>query len=197
MASKKVEVILEFDSKGAVTKIRDAEGRFMAMSKGADKAAVSAKRLSIGLGQIALAAVSLVSIREGFQLVSEAVELAGVQQIAERKLEQALINTGDASEESANQLKKLASEVQNVSNFGDEAIITAQAMLLSFREVGGAQGAAMLTPVLADLAAGMANVSGETVDLNQAAAAIGKVFTGGAGALTRYGISYLKRRKKH
>ena len=195
MATKKVEVILEFDSKGAVTKIKDTEGKFIAMSKGADKAASSVKRLSIGIGQIALAAASIISIREAFQLVSESVELAGIQQIAERKLEQALLNTGDASEESAAQLKALASEVQNFSNFGDEAIITAQALLLSFGEVGGAQGAAILTPRLADVAAGIQSVTGEATDLNTVAQAVGRALTQGAGALTRYGVSMTEAQK--
>ena len=163
MASKKkVEVELIFDSKGAITGIKNAEGELLDLDKAANKNVKSMAQLStamkIGIAGAALAMAA--AARKGFQVLSESVELAGVQQIAERKLEQALLNTGDASEESANQLKKLASEVQNVSNFGDEAIITAQAMLLSFSEVSGAEGAALLTSRLADVAAGVADANG-------------------------------------
>ena len=149
--------------------------------------------MKIGIAGAALAMAA--AARKGFQVLSESVELAGVQQIAERKLEQALRNTGDASEESAEQLKKLASEVQNVSNFGDEAIITAQALLLSFAEVGGAQGAALLTPRLADLQAGIQGLTGESTDLNAVTQAVGRALTQGSGALSRYGISMTEAQK--
>lgn len=128
-------------------------------------------------------------VRGGIDLLNESVQAAGIQQIAERKLDQALLNLGDASDESREKLAGIASEAQRFSNFGDEAIITAQAMLLSFRGLGGAEGVGLLTPRLADAAAGIARVTGETTDLNQVAAALGKATTSGAGALTRYGIS--------
>ena len=133
--------------------------------------------------------VAIAALYKGIRLLSESVKLAGIQQIADRKLEQALRNTGDASTESAERLKRLARELQSVSNFGDEAIITAQAMLLSFKEVGGAQGAELLTSRLADMAAGVAKATGETSDLNQMALLLGRALTTGSGALTRVGVS--------
>ncbi len=199
MASKKkVEVELIFDSKGAITGIKTAEGELLDLDKAANKNVASMAKLSTAMkvGVAAAALAMAAAARKGFQVLSESVELAGVQQIAERKLEQALRNTGDASEESAEQLKKLASEVQNVSNFGDEAIITAQAMLLSFSEVSGAEGAALLTSRLADVAAGVADANGQTIGLNAAAAALGKALGGGAGALREYGISLSKSQEE-
>lgn len=189
--SKKIEIQLIVDEKGAVTGVRSADGAIVDLRRSTEAAERSTKRLStsmkIGLAAAAVAVAGLA--RKGFNVLNQAVKDAGVQQIAERKLEQALKNTGDASEASARQLKQLASEVQNVSNFGDEAIITAQAMLLSFAEVGGARGAAMLTPRLADVAAGVAKVTGQTVDLNTVSAALGKSLAQGAGSLREYGIS--------
>ena len=68
-------------------------------------------------------------------------------------------------------------------------------MLLSFGEVGGAQGAALLTPRLADVAAGIQSVTGEATDLNTVSTALGKALSTGAGALTRYGISLTDSQK--
>ena len=46
----------------------------------------TAMKVGVAAAALAMAAAA----RKGFQVLSESVELAGVQQIAERKLEQAL-----------------------------------------------------------------------------------------------------------
>ena len=94
MASKKkVEVELIFDSKGAITGIKNAEGELLDLDKAANKNVKSMAQLStamkIGIAGAALAMAA--AARKGFQVLSESVELAGIQQIAERKLEQALL----------------------------------------------------------------------------------------------------------
>lgn len=192
----KVVVDLVIDSTGAVRGVRTADGEVRKFERTAGR---TAGRLQQGwkrlVGTFAGVTAGIMAMRRGFRLLSESVRLAGIQQIAERKLEQALRNTGDASAESANQLKDLAKEIQRVSNFGDEAVITAQALLLSFKEVGGAQGAELLTHNLADTAAGLAKVTGEAVDLNTVAQAVGRALTQGAGALSRYGVSMTEAEK--
>ncbi len=50
-------------------------------------------------------------------------------------------------------------------------------------------GIPLLIPRLADVAAGLSSVTGESVDLNQVSVAIGKSLAMGAGALKRYGVS--------
>lgn len=189
---KKVEVELIFDPEGkGVKAVRTADGEILNLEKGVDKTEKSTKKLSTAM-KVGLAGALIgvaTAAKKGFNVLNESIELAGIQQIAERKLEQALANLGDTSEASADQLKQIASETQAFSNFGDEAIITAQAMLLSFGSVAGPEGAGLLTPRLADLAAGVANATGQTIDLNAAAAALGKALGGGAGALREYGIS--------
>jgi len=196
--AKKVEVELIIDKNGAVTAVKTADGELLKLRDTTDKVDRSTKRLSTSMKVgLAAALVGVASLaRKGFQELNQSVQLAGVQQIAEAKLEQALRNTGDASEESAAMLKGLAAETQRFSNFGDEAIITAQAMLLSFAQVGGAQGAALLTPRLADVAAGVAKVTGQTVDLNTVSAALGKALAQGAGSLKEYGISLSKAQEE-
>lgn len=151
--------------------------------------------MNVALGTLAAqgavaAARALNSLaRRGIRELNDAVRLAGIQQIADRKLEQALRNMGVGAEDALPALKQLAEETASYSNFTDEAIITAQAFLASFQEVSGPQGIALLTPRLADVAAGVAKVTGETADLNQIAALMGRALTSGAGALTEVGVS--------
>ena len=54
------------------------------------------------------------------------------QEQAEAKLETVLQSTGYAAGVTSEELKNMASELQKVTTFGDEAIIEAQALLLTF-----------------------------------------------------------------
>lgn len=205
MATRKVKIELEVDSKGGVIGVRKLDGSLKKLEKTTTK--TGKKAFDLGgafqtmLGNLAAGAVSSAIAglqrlaRAGFRFLSESVGLAGIQDIAERKLEQALKNVGDESADSAAELAKVARELQKVSNFGDETIITAQALLLSFGEVGGKEGAALLSKNLVDTAAGLAKTTGEAVDLNTIAQALGRALTQGAGALTRYGVSMTEAQK--
>ncbi len=197
MAKKKVvKVELEFDAHGAVRRIRGADGRFIALSKSANKADRSVRQLSesMKLGLVAALVGVTAAARSGIQALNESAKLARIQEIAENKLAAGLRNVGDASEEKQLMLQKLASEVQRYSNFGDESIITAQAMLTTFGLT--ADQIAVLTPRLADMAAGVARANGETVDLNQVAQSMGKAIVDGASALKRYGVSLSKAQEE-
>lgn len=186
---KKVEVELVFDSKGSLSAIKTVDGQIHRLKKTTDKTDKSTRKLSnsIKLGLVAALVGAAAAARKGIDVMSESAQLAETQNIAERKLAASLRNVGDASQEKQQMLKKLAAEVQTYSNFGDEAIITAQAMLGTFAL--SADEIALLTPRLADMAAGVAKTTGETVDLNQVAQALGKATVEGASALKRYGIT--------
>lgn len=203
MAKARIEI--DFDASGLVTGLKvsgkqiDVFGKQVAGSKAgilnwgrildntmANLASGAIRRLTRGFGDL---------VRFGIRTLNDSVKLAGIQQIAENKLSQAIANTGAATEEWLPRLKAVAAEVQNLSNFGDEQIITAQALLLSFKEVSGPEGAEILTKRLADVAAGLAKSSGQAVDLNTVAQAVGRSLTAGAGALSRYGISMSEAEK--
>lgn len=83
-------------------------------------------------------------------------------------------------------LSEQASALQKVTKYNDEAIKSAQAMLATFQL--NSEQIGVLTPRLADMAAGLEKATGETVDLQTVAIAVGKAVTLGAGALTRYGV---------
>lgn len=83
-------------------------------------------------------------------------------------------------------LKEQAKELQKVTTFGDEQIVSAQAMASTFAlNVDQVQ---KLTPRILDMAAAMEKSTGTGVDLEQITIALGKAMTTGVGALTRYGV---------
>lgn len=134
---------------------------FMAMIPGPLKAAVS-----IG-----------VLIRVGRDMIRAAEE----QEQAEAKLNSAILATGRAGQISAVQLKDLASELQQVTLFGDEATISALAMTQQLADLNQDQ-LKRITPLIQDFSAAMG------VDLNTAANLVGKTLGSTTNALSRYGI---------
>ncbi|MAQ95038.1 MAG: hypothetical protein CMM84_16105 [Rhodothermaceae bacterium] len=173
--------------------LKTAEGDVVRVGKAAD----TAKSKVGGLGGVFRNlvapllgfAAALAAIRKGLALVAESIKLAGIQAIADNKLAQAILNTGAAVEEWKPRLDAAANALQAVSNYGNEMVQTAQAMLLSFAEAAGPRGVEFLTSRLGDMAAGVTKTSGAVVDLNQMAALMGRALTTGASALKRVGIS--------
>jgi|TARA_R100000482_G_C5132495_1_gene153121 hypothetical protein len=114
------------------------------------------------------------------------------QEQAERKLETALTSTGYAAGVSAEELKNLASELQSVSTFGDEAIIEAQALLLTFTKVGK-DVFPMATESILNMSAAMGT------DLKSSTIMLGKALNdpiAGVTALTRAGVQLTETQKE-
>ena len=197
--ARKLTLELELDDNGMARKLRLNKDEVIDLGDAVDKVTRKSKKFgditSVAFGQLAAQGISRLArglgnlARRGFGELNKAVEAAGIQQIAENKLRQALKNLGDTSEESFQRLKASASALQDVSNFGDEATLTAQAMLLTFKEVSGAEGAELLTSRMADTAAGLQKVSGQAVDMNNVAALMGKALVESASSLKRVGVS--------
>jgi len=101
------------------------------------------------------------------------IDLAGKQELAEKKLEAALGRTSKA-------LLKQASALQKVSMFGDEAIIEAQALIAAF--VDDEEAIKKATAATLDLAAA------KGMDLNAAADLVSKTLGSSTNAMSRYGI---------
>lgn len=115
-----------------------------------------------------------------------AVRAASAQREAELKLASAIRGTGQAID--IEKIKKYASELQKVTTFGDEATISAAAMLTTFQL--NEDSIISLMPRVQNLAAmyGM--------DLNSAAIQVGKALTSGIGVLSRYGITLTDAQKE-
>lgn len=105
----------------------------------------------------------------------------GESREAAAKLEQALINLGGAEAGAAARLQEQAAALQKVTIFADEAIVSAQAMLVNFGMTE--KQVSSLIPVLADYASAM------KVDISQAAFQVGKAIESGMSTqLMRMGI---------
>lgn len=117
---------------------------------------------------------------------SQWTKAASDQEQAEAKLETAIRNGAGATEQEIQALKDLAAERQRVTRFGDEATISAQAQLSTFRLT--AEEIALLTPRVQDLAEGTRRLGRSNVDLEQSAILVGKAVSGNSGELSRYGV---------
>lgn len=71
--------------------------------------------------------------------VRKAIQLAQEQARAEANLIAVLAQTGEAAGFTAKQLTQIASALQEITTFGDEAIISAQGLLASFTNIRGEQ----------------------------------------------------------
>ena len=68
--------------------------------------------------------------------IGRLVAASNEQELAERKLSQALKSTGRATELSSHEMINFASALQKTTTFGDETIIKSQALLATFTSVG-------------------------------------------------------------
>lgn len=116
--------------------------------------------------------------------VADVVQAYGVQEQAERKLQQVLKATGGAAGFSFDQLKAYAASLQLVTDYGDEATIEMMSLLATFKNV---QGPAFTeaTGLVLDMSKAMGQ------DLKSTAIQVGKALNDpilGVTALRRVGV---------
>ena len=124
--------------------------------------------------------------------MKEAVRLAGVQERAEVKLTAVIKATGQAAGYTAQQLYDMASEMQAITTIGDEVIITAQAVLATFKQIKG-DNFERATMAALDMSAVL------DTDLKSSILQIGKALNDpilGMTALTRAGVTFTKTQKE-
>lgn len=139
-----------------------------------------------GLKAAGAAAIAAVSVDAILDFSRESIQLAQVQAQAEAQLEAAIRSTGNASGFTADQLKAQASALQELTLFGDETTISAQALLLTFKEIEGDTFPRTIRAAQ-DLATAMGT------DLNNATLQVGKALNDpiqGLTALRRSGIQF-------
>ena len=114
------------------------------------------------------------------------ISVANAQEVAEAKLNKTLESTGFAAELTSSQLRDMASGLQQLTTFGDEAIIPAQALLLTFTKIGKEA-----FPRAIELALDLSVAMGQ--DLKSSVVQIGKALNDpiqGITALSRVGIQF-------
>lgn len=118
----------------------------------------------------------------------KSVQAFNVQAAAEAKLIQLHQKNTGATEAQTKSLMDLASEVQNYGVIGDEAIISGQAQLSTFKL--STDAIKSLTPAMTDMVAQQKGVNATGDDFVNIGNLIGKVMEGNIGALGRYGVSF-------
>lgn len=150
--------------------------------KGLDNLGKKANTLSKTTKSLKLGAVALVAAFVALQRgVSELVGAYAEQEAAETSLASAIKATGMESEISMSAMTDYASALQNVTLYGDEAILAGQALLQSLANLNQ-EGLQKATPAVLDFATAMG------LDVKTAMTLVGKTLGSSTNALARYGI---------
>lgn len=174
---------------------------------------------AVALGQAAFAAFNKV-VDAGVGFLKTSVKEFGVQEQATARLRQGMKNVETAFSKTAEGAKILeenngdlagqidtvtenlvaqAAALQKTTTFGDEQIISAQAMLSTF--MLNQHQIEALTPSILDMAAALQKTTGEQADLQQISILLGKALGGEdvaglAGALRRVGVVMTEHQTK-
>jgi len=101
-----------------------------------DEAAGGFDGLSSNAIQLAAAGAGLsIALKGVYSAISQNIDVYAVQEGADKKLEAVLRATGEAAGFNASELKKMASDLQNVTTIGDETTESAMAVLLTFKQI--------------------------------------------------------------
>lgn len=167
------------------------------MAKGLDPAIDKFKQLrasAANVGAIGLAAGAASGIAALYKLngiLRESVQLAGVQEEAEVKLAAVIRATGGAAGYTADQLYKMAGDLQAVTTYGDETTISAMAVLATFKQIKG-DTFKRATVAAMDMSTVMKQ------DLQSSIVQIGKALNDpikGVSALSRVGVQFTESQK--
>ena len=177
MAETKLSVILDAKD-NASSKIKGMETSFFKLS--------SAVAVGTAAYDVFKKAVSI-----GTNLIKDSIKDFSVQEQAIARLRAGLKYTTPEWEKGVDSLTAYASELQKVTTFGDEQIISAQGMLSTFM-LNDTQ-IKKLTPSILDMASALEKTGGQEADLQQISILLGKAIGGEdvaglAGALRRVGV---------
>lgn len=175
MVADELKLILRADTAKAVRAMKRAQSQ-------TDNTHTSMQSLVKGLAKTALGwGAAVVSIRGFVSIAKKSVNAFREQEEAEARLRGALLATGENAEIVGGQIAALASELQGVTTYGDEATIKAAGLLQSLADLDS-QGLQKVIPAVQDFATGMG------MDLTNAAQLVGKTLSSSTNALSRYGI---------
>jgi len=174
MAKRKVQIQLDLENKRYLNNIRKSESALDKFAKGGRKL----RSLSVGFLAVT-AAVTGIAIG-----IKKLIGLSEKQVRAETRLNQVLKSTKNAAGLSAEEIKKMAASLQQVTTYGDEAIIEGQNLLLTFTKIGKD-----VFPQATETMLDMSETLG--TDLKTSALQLGKALNDpiqGITSLRRYGV---------
>lgn len=168
-------------------------------ARGFDRAAKAAKRAGVATKKMA---TSMQGLAVGGGIVAagaaiaafskESLALFAVQEKAEAQLAATIKSTGSAAGVTAKEMREYAGSLQGLTTFGDEAIIGAESLLLTFTNIGG--------PVIKQATATVLDMSQALgQDLKSSSVQLGKALNDpilGITALSRVGVSFTEQQKE-
>ena len=187
---------LEIESqkvKEAATNLdRMADSGNQAATTGTKLQSTFAKLRDVMQGPVAAAKMVISAFKQVYAVGKQLVDTYALQEQAVTNLEAVLKATGGTAGLTSIELQNMASELQRVTTFGDETIIAAQSIMLTFKEIGED-----VFPGAIEAAMDMATVFGG--DLNGKVMQLGKALNDpveGVSALTRVGIQFTDKQKE-
>lgn len=149
-----------------------------------------AKKVGVAAG--AMAAVGVAAIKDF-------VDAANVQLRVEKQLEAVIESTGGAAGMTADEVKKMAAELQKVTTIGDEVGLVGSNMLLTFTKIGK-ETIPKATETLYDMATAMNGGATPSAEMLKAQAIqLGKALNDpimGVSALARVGVQLTDQQKE-
>jgi phage-related protein len=187
-----IKIAAEDQASGPLSKITGSLRDLGGMAGGAAKQGFAGLQSIVGGGLVMAAGAAVGALTALGGVVAGGVVLAMEQERVERQLAAVLESTGHAAGLTATQIKTMAAELQSVTTFGDETIISGQNLLLTFTQIG-ADVFPQATEAMLDIATAMGG------DVSGAAQMVGKALNNpiqGISALSRVGIQFTDDQKK-
>jgi hypothetical protein len=168
--------------------------------QGLDNAVERTGKGMSGLGSIARSVGGLLiasfAVSEVFAFGTASVAAYKQVEMASAQAQAGIISTNGAAGRSMDQLITKANDLENTTLFGDDQVINAQSLLLTFTKVKGAVFDQAI-PAIADMAQRMAGDG--PADLKGASIQVGKALNDpirGITALSKVGVSFSESQKK-
>lgn len=150
--TEKVNIVVEVDSASGEARVRQLGQRMETTGRRGERAfretgrSIDNMKGKLGAATKTMlkfggAVAGVLAVRAAFRqlnaAISENIRLANEQEASEARRDAVLRASGASAWTSAEALNRMASEMQRVTTVGDEVTISAQAMLLSFKEIRG------------------------------------------------------------
>jgi len=197
MATGRFDYVLQASASGFTSEVQKAERSVDGLdksqknakrsgddwSKGTEKLTTAFKALGVGLAVASAAGAVIFN-----KMIAATIEQDRVM----AQLNATLKSTGGAAGKTASDLAKTAAELQKITTYGDEAIISAQSLLLTFKEIKG-DNFDRTTKAVLDMSTAMGT------DLKSAAIQLGKALNDPStqlSALSRSGVSFSESQKE-
>jgi hypothetical protein len=151
----------------------------------------NAQQLDKAMGDVGGAAAKLGGILAGGAILGKFITETSEAQYAQAGLAAVLKSTQGVSGQTIESLNKHAAELQRLTTYGDDAVTSAQTMLLTFKKLGGE-----VFPRATEAVLDMATLMGG--DLKGASIQLGKALDNpiaGISALTRVGVTFSDSQK--